>query len=62
MLVAGLVNWLYTQEPNITYNAGLVRPIKVNVAREGAPFLDPKPGTSYQHQLCNLARGLSSTM
>lgn len=43
-LVTGLVNWLCTVEPEIAYNAGLVRPIKVKIPR--GSLLNPEPGAA----------------
>jgi N-methylhydantoinase B len=45
MLVTALVNWLCTVEPNTAYNAGLVRPFKIE-AHKGT-LLNPEPGAAY---------------
>ncbi|HMN86733.1 MAG TPA: hydantoinase B/oxoprolinase family protein [Bauldia sp.] len=45
MLIAGLVNWLCTQEPNIAYNAGLVRTMNVKIPK--GTILNPEPGAAY---------------
>ena len=29
-LIVGLIHWLCTMEPDITYNAGMMRPFKVH--------------------------------
>jgi N-methylhydantoinase B len=45
MLITALVNWLCTVEPNTAYNAGLVRPFKVNAPK--GTLLNPEPGAAY---------------
>jgi N-methylhydantoinase B len=61
MLITGLVNWLCTQEPNIAYNAGLVRPMKVRIPR--GTILNPEPGAAYgarystSHKVCDVTIG-----
>jgi N-methylhydantoinase B len=61
MLITGLVNWLCTQEPNIAYNAGLVRPMKVNIPK--GTILNPEPGAAYgarystSHKVCDVTIG-----
>lgn len=61
MLITGLVNWICTQEPNIAYNAGLVRPMKVNIPR--GTILNPEPGAAYgaryatSHKVCDVTIG-----
>jgi N-methylhydantoinase B len=45
MLITALVNWLCTVEPNIAYNAGLVRPLKVKAPK--GTLLNPEPGAAY---------------
>ena len=61
MLITGLVNWVCTQEPNIAYNAGLVRPMKVHIP-EGT-ILTPSPGAAYgarystSHKVCDVTVG-----
>ena len=56
MLITGLVNWICTQEPNIAYNAGLVRPMKVKV--EKGSILDPGPGGGLRDALLHLAQSV----
>jgi len=61
MLITGLVNWICTQEPNIAYNAGLVRPMKVHIPR--GTILNPEPGAAYgaryatSHKVCDVTVG-----
>lgn len=61
MLITGLVNWLCTQEPNIAYNAGLVRPLKVKIPK--GTILNPEPGAAYgarystSHKVCDVTIG-----
>lgn len=61
MLITGLVNWLCTQEPNIAYNAGLVRPMKVKIPK--GTILNPEPGAAYgarystSHKVCDVTIG-----
>ena len=61
MLITGLVNWICTQEPNIAYNAGLVRPMKVHIP-EGT-ILNPSSGAAYgarystSHKVCDVTVG-----
>ena len=61
MLITGLVNWLCTQEPNIAYNAGLVRPMKVKIPK--GTILNPDPGAAYgarystSHKVCDVTIG-----
>jgi len=61
MLITGLVNWICTQEPTIAYNAGLVRPMKVNIPR--GTILNPGPGAAYgarystSHKVCDVTVG-----
>jgi len=61
MLITGLVNWLCTQEPNIAYNAGLVRPMKVRIPK--GTILNPEPGAAYgarystSHKVCDVTIG-----
>ena len=61
MLITGLVNWVCTQEPNIAYNAGLVRPMRVHIP-EGT-ILNPEPGAAYgaryatSHKVCDVTVG-----
>ena len=61
MLITGLVNWICTQEPNIAYNAGLVRPMKVRIPR--GTILNPAPGAAYgarystSHKVCDVSVG-----
>ena len=64
MLITGLVNWICTQEPNIAYNAGLVRPMKVKIPR--GTILNPGPGAAYgarystSHKVCDVTIGALS--
>ena len=61
MLITGLVNWICTQEPNIAYNAGLVRPMRVEIPR--GTILNPEPGAAYgaryatSHKVCDVTVG-----
>jgi len=61
MLITGLVNWICTQEPNIAYNAGLVRPMKVHIPK--GTILNPEPGAAYgaryatSHKVCDVTVG-----
>jgi N-methylhydantoinase B len=61
MLITGLVNWLCTAEPSVTYNAGLVRPMQVRIP-EGS-LLRPDPGAacgarySTSHRVCDVTIG-----
>ncbi len=61
MLITGLVNWICTQEPNIAYNAGLVRPMKVEIPK--GTILNPEPGAAYgarystSHKVCDVTVG-----
>jgi len=61
MLITGLVNWICTQEPNIAYNAGLVRPMKVFIPK--GTILNPEPGAAYgaryatSHKVCDVTVG-----
>ena len=61
MLITGLVNWICTQEPNIAYNAGLVRPMKVRIPK--GTILNPEPGAacgarySTSHKVCDVTVG-----
>ena len=61
MLITGLVNWICTQEPNIAYNAGLVRPMKVQIPK--GTILNPEPGAAYgaryatSHKVCDVTIG-----
>ncbi|MGE4247346.1 MAG: hydantoinase B/oxoprolinase family protein, partial [Parvibaculaceae bacterium] len=61
MLITGLVNWLCTQEPNIAYNAGLVRPMKVKIPK--GTIINPEPGAAYgaryatSHKVCDVTIG-----
>jgi len=61
MLITGLVNWLCTREPNIAYNAGLVRPMKVRIPK--GTILNPEPGAAYgaryatSHKVCDVTIG-----
>jgi N-methylhydantoinase B len=61
MLITGLVNWLCTQEPNIAYNAGLVRPMKVRIPK--GTIINPEPGAAYgaryatSHKVCDVTIG-----
>ena len=61
MLITGLVNWICTQEPNIAYNAGLVRPMKVFIPP--GTILNPSPGAAYgarystSHKVCDVTVG-----
>ena len=61
MLITGLVNWICTQEPNIAYNAGLVRPMKVHIPR--GTILNPELGAAYgaryatSHKVCDVTIG-----
>ena len=61
MLITGLVNWICTQEPNIAYNAGLVRPMKVHIPK--GTILNPEPGAAYgarystSHKVCDVTIG-----
>ena len=59
MLITGLVNWICTREPDIAYNAGLVRPMKVRIPK--GSILDPEPGAgcgtrySTSHKVCDVS-------
>jgi len=61
MLITGLVNWLSTQEPQIAYNAGIVRPMKVKIPK--GSILNPEPGAAYgarystSHKVCDVTIG-----
>ncbi len=61
MLITGLVNWICTQEPRIAYNAGLVRPMKVEIPK--GTILNPEPGAacgarySTSHKVCDVTVG-----
>jgi N-methylhydantoinase B len=61
MLITGLVNWLCTREPQIAYNAGLVRPMKVRIPK--GTILNPEPGAAYgarystSHKVCDVTIG-----
>ncbi|SCM76391.1 N-methylhydantoinase B [uncultured Pleomorphomonas sp.] len=61
MLITGLVNWLCTQEPEIAYNAGIVRPMKVKIPK--GSILNPEPGAAYgarystSHKVCDVTIG-----
>ncbi|HVZ01696.1 MAG TPA: hydantoinase B/oxoprolinase family protein [Dongiaceae bacterium] len=61
MLITGVVNWLCTQEPNIAYNAGLVRPMKVHIPK--GTLINPEPGAavgarySTSHKVCDVIIG-----
>ena len=61
MLITGLVNWMCTQAPDIAYNAGLVRPLKVTIPK--GTILNPEPGAacgarySTSHKVCDVTVG-----
>ena len=61
MLITGLVNWICTLEPRIAYNAGLVRPMKVEIPK--GTILNPEPGAacgarySTSHKVCDVTVG-----
>lgn len=44
MIVLGLVNFLRTVNPTITYNSGMVRPVRVTIPE--ATLLNPTPGAA----------------
>ncbi len=64
MLITGVVNWLCTREPNIAYNAGLVRPMKVNIPK--GTLINPEAGAavgsrySTSHKVCDVIIGALS--
>jgi N-methylhydantoinase B len=64
MLITGVVNWLCTREPNIAYNAGLVRPMKVHIPK--GTIINPEPGAAYgarystSHKVCDVIIGALS--
>jgi len=64
MLITGVVNWLCTQEPNIAYNAGLVRPMKIDIPR--GTIINPEFGAAYgtrystSHKVCDVIIGALS--
>ncbi len=61
MLITGLVNWMCTQAPAIAYNAGLVRPLKVEIPK--GTILNPEPGAACgaryatSHKVCDVTVG-----
>ena len=56
MLITGVVNWLCTREPNIAYNAGLVRPMKVHIPK--GTLINPEAGRRRWLALFDIAQGL----
>jgi len=64
MLITGVVNWLCTREPNIAYNAGLVRPMKVHIPK--GTIINPEAGAavgsrySTSHKVCDVIIGALS--
>lgn len=44
LIVMGLVNFLRTVNPEITYNSGMVRPVRVRIPR--GSLLNPEPGAA----------------
>jgi N-methylhydantoinase B len=64
MLITGVVNWLCTREPNIAYNAGLVRPMKIHIPK--GTIINPEPGAAYggrystSHKVCDVIIGALS--
>lgn len=64
MLITGVVNWLCTQEPNIAYNAGLVRPMKIDIPK--GTIINPEFGAAYgtrystSHKVCDVIIGALS--
>ena len=61
MLITGLVNWICTQDSRIAYNAGLVRPMKVEIPK--GTILNPEPGAACgaryatSHKVCDVTVG-----
>ncbi|AGT10681.1 hydantoinase B/oxoprolinase family protein [Paracoccus aminophilus] len=61
MLVTGVVNWLCTRDPNIAYNAGLVRPLKISIPK--GTIINPESGAAYgarystSHKVCDVIIG-----
>lgn len=61
MLVTGVVNWLCTREPNIAYNAGMVRPLKITIPK--GTIINPEAGAAYgarystSHKVCDVIIG-----
>ena len=64
MMITGLVNWLCTREPTISYNAGLVRPFKIDAP--AGSLINPEEGAacgarySTSHKVCDVIIGALS--
>ena len=65
MMITGLVNWLCTREPTISYNAGLVRPFKL---MHRPDLINPEEGAacgarySTSHKVCDIIGALSQAV
>jgi N-methylhydantoinase B len=53
-LIVGLIHWLCTMEPDITYNAGMVRPFKVHVP--SGTLLNPVFGVACGNRSATMVR------
>ena len=61
MLITALINWFCTQEPTIAYNAGLARPLEIEIPY--GTIINPQHGAAYgarystSHKVCDVAIG-----
>ena len=53
-LIVGLIHWLCTMEPDIAYNAGMVRPFKVHVP--SGTLLNPEFGVACGNRSATMVR------